>query len=549
MHAMEIPDKTEDKTPPDLPALMTEFAKWAVLETDAQTIGDAVAHAANFDGAQQAWRDLASATLRDAISDVEHPYDVIDRWREGLNERETRVFDDRISTLSAVSTLEEIGREFGISRQGVQDMERRLVKRLEDFARTQKGSTIRWRIETIRNRLGAAFPVPSASSKLIERVISPNYGSLLLKMAGPYEQQRDWFIHGPSLSSDPTNEILESADEFSCIDSAFARERLNEWGLPGEFHRDWLTRDKTIEYINGRYVRWNTGVGDKLAFALSDIGEPSSLDELIAHIDWQGARGTCQNAAGHDSRIVRISKSMFALRSWEHGEYSNIAASIRSVLEAASGPLHVSDLIHRLPNIKEGSIRSFCAAPMFVQEGGWVRLRSDQEPFRYDGTSIYQSKGVYYLGPGRATLLFEVDNDVLRGSGRPITNACGKILSLDVGDELDFRCADGTNVRVTFRGNSTMGPYMGSARKIVDKQAGKLGDWITIVFDRSEMTARIYSTDVSQFEPSWELVARLTGINPEHGSVELAMALGCDPDDVRPTLLHRNELVVANALP
>ena len=86
----------------------------------------------------------------------------------------------------------------------------------------------------------------------------------------------------------------------------FATDELNAWGLRPELHTEWLQRDGRIMRINDHFVRWDTRVEDKLVFALFDIGEPSTLDELINHINWVGARATCLNAASRDERIVRI---------------------------------------------------------------------------------------------------------------------------------------------------------------------------------------------------------------------------------------------------
>ncbi len=549
MHRLDRLKTTENNPTPDPGRLISDFARWAVAETDAETVGEAIAHAHSHESPLEAWRNSASATLQDGISEVDQ---VVAGWRAGLNAHGTRVFDERISRLSASSTLEEIGRDLGISRQGVQDMERRVVSRLDKFVHSEKGSPIRWRIEAIRYQLGTACPVDRVSSIIEDRGAASNYFELLLKLAGPYVQRHDWLVLRSSLSSDPMDEILASADEFSCIDPEFALDRLREWGLHDAFHRDWLTRDGVIRYINDQYVRWNTNVGDKLAFALFDIGRPCRLDELIAHIGWQGARGTCQNAARNDRRIIRSSPSQYSLRSWNIGSYSSIAAAIRGVLIDAEGPVHMSDLVRRIANdkdIKESSVRSYCSAPMFVQQDGWVRLRSNNEPFEYSSVTFYDTKGIFYLGSSRVTLLFEVDKDILRGSSRTISYACGKILGVEIGDNLEFGSNCGSIIRVTFRASSNSGPYMGSIRKIVEQRGAKLGDWVSIVFDRSDMTANIRCTDISDFEPSWELVGRLTGIDPEQGSSKLAMALGCDTSDIRSTLLKRNDDVVANALP
>ena len=544
--------KIGNGTPPNLERLITDFVRWAAAETDAKTIGEAIAQANSDGGPLEPWEHLASVEIGEATDDLQHPYAIIADWRAKLDEREIKIFDSRIAGEPATATLQEVGDEFGITRERIRQIERGVKEQLASLVRSQTGAPIRWRIETLKKETRSATPLNLVKTLLAHERDSPDYRNLLLEVAGPYDLVNGWIVLRERRGTDPTEKIVASTDEFNCIDMNFATDELNAWGLRPELHTEWLQRDGRIVRINDHFVRWDTRVEDKLVFALFDVGEPSTLDELINHINWVGSRATCMNAASRDERIVRTSQRQLGLKSWGGEEYISIPETIRHVLATENRPMRISELALKLKSergFNERSVFAYCYAPMFIHRGGSVRVRGENEPYDYEGVSINDASGVFHLGRGRASLLFEVDGNAMRGSGRALTYAVGKILEIEVDGDYEFHTSDGEGVRITFPRSSSMGPILGSTRTILDAVQAKHGDWVALLFDKTEMSVEARITDVSSSAPSWGLVARLTGINPEHGSVELAMALGCDPDDVRPTLLHRNELVVANALP
>ena len=61
------------------------------------------------------------------------------------------------------------------------------------------------------------------------------------------------------------------------------------------------------------------------------------------------------------------------------------------------------------------------------------------------------------------------------------------------------------------------------------------------------VTARV--TDVTQYEPGWSLVARLTGIQADDRMDGLAASLQCQRGEVRALLRTRGDKVVIEALP
>ena len=139
--------KTGNGTPPNLERLITDFVRWAAAETDAKTIGEAIARANSDGGPLEPWEHLASFEIGEATDDLQHPYAIIADWRAKLDEREIKIFDSRIAAEPATATLQEVGDEFGLTRERIRQIELGVQEQLASLVRSQTGAPIRWRIE------------------------------------------------------------------------------------------------------------------------------------------------------------------------------------------------------------------------------------------------------------------------------------------------------------------------------------------------------------------------------------------------------------------
>ncbi len=531
---------------------MREFVTWALAETDAQTIGDAISQVISGTRTVEVWQTIAELRLQHASNQPRHPYAILEFWALHLPERERHIFKARIACLEVSHTLQELADYFGVTRERVRQLENRVRHKLTEFTKGIEARPIRWRAETIRQRIGVAAPLAH-----VEHLLSPldgqvDYRSILLRLAGPYDLVNGWVVLRSAVNTDPTTKIRDMADEVGYIDPHLATRELNKWGLDSSFHEDWLIRDARIRKLNGRLVRWGGPIGDKLIIALADIGRPATIDTLLDHIQEDRARTSANNALSGDARAVRVNQAEWALTSWGLSEYSGIAISIRKLLERERQPIPLEGIVTRLRRdlgLNDNSIRAYCQAPMFIFEDGAIYLRGDAEPYVYDNASLHSARGVFALGPHRVSLLFEVDGGLLRGSGRALTQAAGAILDVAVNQQLIFNNRDGGSVTITFPETSIRGPSIGSVRSLAESADAKLGDQLTLVLDRSDMSATAISTDVTQHEPGWPLVSRLTGIDVHAGMEGLAAALHCEKGEVRALLSKRGDEVVKAALP
>ena len=393
-----------------LASRLVEFAAWAQSETDARTLGEAIAVSASRRVPSESWQEISNLELGEIARAPSHPYDIIESWAADLPARDRFIFQHRVASPARSHTLQEIADSLSLSRERVRQVEKRVLSKFVGFSRKKAAAQVKWRLETLRQLVGVAAPVSQVETLLRPNDIRMDYSQLLLKMAGPYEIVGDWIVSRAAMTKDPTQSVIDMADEFGFIDLEDAHERLLSWGMDPSFHISWLTRNGTIRTFDGRLARWVGSIADKLVLALAIIGHPTTLDTLLEWVQEDRSRATATNALSGDSRVVRASSTEWTLVSWGFPEYHSIAMSIRDLLSDSRGPVQIDEIISRIARdfgSAEASIRAYCYAPMFVVQNGWVRLRDDNDEFTYSEDSPRTARGVFRLGQNRVSLLIE----------------------------------------------------------------------------------------------------------------------------------------------
>ena len=530
---------------------MQLLASWAQSEANAESLGEAIAAAMARDEAIHQWDVVAGVSLSSISAPPPHPYAILDSWAEELDEREGVILGHRIHG-DERTTLEGLARMFGVTRERIRQIEGRVQRKLRRFLAGESAKPIHWRASTLRNMVGVAAPRGLAEKLLEAPPGSNDYRTIVLDIAGPYALDGQWLVHQASQADDPSHSILLGADEFGRIDLEVATSELSAWGLNASLHRAWLTRDSAIREFNGELVHWGTSVGDRLAFALADLGRPATMDELIGHIEEDRSRGSALNALASDPRVIKSDQVHYALRSWGLGEFKNIAHAIRELIREAGHPLRIDDVVDQVTRgfgVAESSVRQYIHAPIFVVDRDFVRLRAGDEPFQYPQGSIRRAQGVFVLGSGRVALMRRVDADLLRGSGRILTYAAGDVLRVELNSRITLSNSDGDTVILTYPESSIVGPSVGSVRALAERVSARVGDYLTLIMDRSDLSVHAQLTEIEGSSPSWDLVSRLTGIDAESGMDGLAKSLLCDRTEIRSILRSRGDEVVLEALP
>ena len=529
------------------------FGMWALAETESRTLGEAVAEACGNSLGVNEWEALVSIPLSAISERPLHPYTAIDVWASELEPRSKDIFLKRIANFRPTCTLQELSKIFGVTRERIRQIEARVRSKLNDFLASDEALPVRWRAETIRQRVGVASPTNVVDSLLSTPNGCPDYRAILLDMAGPYEESSGWVVLRSAKLGDPTPEILARTDEVGRINLDLAGNILSDWGLDEQYHLDWLTRDDAIKLFSGQLVLWGASIPDRMAFALADIGHPSDVDHLMDHVGEQRVRGSVVNALSSDPRFAKADLYNWTLVYWGLPEFSSVPYETQNLLEANGGSMPIDQVIGlmgRKFGVIESTSRAYCYAPMFVVEGNSLRIRTrEDKPFSCDPDSIWRTKGVFHLSTGRVSLLTNVDANVLRGSGSQLTHAAGAILNVQVNDNLTFTDSHGAEIRVTFPESVLTGPSLGSIRHIAERLGVAVGDLMLLVLDRSDMTVSAYLVDHLNPKPGWDAVGSLTGIARPADLNSLAAALRCQPRGVRSVLRNRGDTLLLDLLP
>ncbi len=478
-----------------------------------------------------------------------HPYRVLSNWRGQLEPRQKALIDKRMAPQHQAHTLEDISQEFRISRERVRQVEIKIGKKLLKFTQTARGRPIARMLEEVRNTVGAAAPESEVEHLLKAPPNTRDFRDLILTLAGPYQRQQDgWLIQKDARKSDPAQEILASADPAGRINLRLAHEKLAGWGLREQFHIPWLLRNSRVRQFGQQLVIWGKSTPDRIVFALTDTGKPATIGKLMDHIGEKTGRVSKMNTVRKDPRLIRVSMREWGLASWEFPEYSGTANCIRFLIEDEGGRCTTRNLAKRMKQIfkvPNDTTLAYCSAPMFIRKGGWIRLRNKSDkPFRCSPGKIRSTPGVFDLGGKRLGRVLEVNENILRGSGTPLTEAAGAVLDLRVNSKMVFQDQTGNRIIVTFPETSMVKPSLGSVRKTAEKLGASPGQYMTLVLDPPSMSFRAELTGPTGQNPSWETVGRMTGIGKHADQSALARAIHCPEEEVRAALYRREDPVL-----
>ena len=96
-----------------------------------------------------------------------------------------------------------------------------------------------------------------------------------------------------------------------------------------------------------------------------------------------------------------------------------------------------------------------------------------------------------------------MDENTLRGSGTMLAEAAGAILGVQVNDYLTFSDEYGDQISITFPETSIIGPSLGSVRSTAIRLGAKIGDYLTLVLDKSDMSFKAELIDPSNCGRGW----------------------------------------------
>ena len=257
---------------------------------------------------------------------------LIENWTSALSARDARIFAERVVRRPKNKTLRELSNVFGIIGERVRQLESDITRRFHNFLLSARAAPVTRHARAVRHAAGAAV-LPQELPGLLGTSPDASTARVVLAVAGPYQELDDgWHALESAVETDPTPNIEELADELGLIDRATATRLLSAWGLRPELTAAWLTRNGRIKTVKGRLALWKRGAGDRMAFALFDIGRPATIEELKKRMGGNVSYASIMTAFKKDPRVTRVEKKRYALTSWGMPAYSTIADAMINTL-------------------------------------------------------------------------------------------------------------------------------------------------------------------------------------------------------------------------
>lgn len=483
--------------------------------------------------------------------------ELLDRLRDCLNETESHVATVRLLALEGSPTLEEVGKDLALTRERVRQIQVKARTRLEAQLVSPALAPLAWAVQRVASSIGgmASLHESSTMSALTrelgrEVTLDDDSARWLLMLAGPYERRDNWLIRSGVTAPSPLL-IAEFADEQGVIDVASLEEHLTQLPMSNANAARWIEEAGLGKQVAGRLVLWQGSIVDKINVVLAARGEPADAETLVGLVgEGHSVKGT-RNRLFEDDRFARVSKTLWALRTWGLEEYTGIADELRQRIEEHDGVAPLSDVVTEIVEafgVRESSVRLYATAPMFVVEAGTIRLRTADEPYPVD-TDLRDVRGCY---TDESSLIFTitVDKDVLRGSGQQCPISVAGRLGVTPGHPREFEHEAG-RLAVTWVESAGLGPSLGSTRALAELTSAQPGDQLLLTFDLSNSTVHARKIERSAGASPLLAAVDLCGLAlSEHDPrATVARAVGVSASDVGAVLSRRGDKELAALLP
>ena len=509
---------------------------------------------------EKAASKLLSVNLKTLMPTVIPVVTLIDEILMTFDEKVQYVLIKRVFSPEPI-TLDNLGQEFGVTRERIRQIQKRAERTIYQKLAQPHFIPIKWVAMEFRKRIGDLAPLKHPlTTEVIENLLpgdkQPHHIQMLLNLAG-YEISEGWLstTNLDRIKSHLNTFLVEAADEFGVLPENHEVDILKQLCVDSELHQAVLTSLTKISKRAGRYVIWQNSVVDKAVTLLSLRERPADIHTLISEMNESYNATGARDRLSADPRVMRVNKTEFGLRSWGLEEYSGINEEICERIARDGGSAEFEGLVAEVVStfgVAEGSVRMYCAAPMFIVKDGMIELSATEDYLKVS-ENITGVKGAYKPDANEVSMIVSIDKDTLRGSGRSLMPTLTAALKVQPGEERIYKGLNG-NVRITWPMTSALGGSRGSVRDFVLSLNAREGDRVLLVFDTEQMTVRYSLVDENLIRegPSLEAIAELTGVHAENAVAiirKLATAVEVDQKSLRKTLVDRGDVEVVSSLP
>lgn len=459
-------------------------AQWGVFAGSASTWGEAEACLAPDDVPDDVAGALSEIRSRPlpALPAGPDADATLEAWVESLDDRYCAILRGRLVRAPA-RTLDDIGQEYGVSRQRIMQLERKLEDRIPVLLAQEDWRPVRWEVFAVQRRFGAHAPL---SSDEVDYLSSAEgfARSLVVWLAG-YDRGDDRVpARGFTL---PKADELPLLPDLPIIDEEVLHADLAAAGVTDGL-LDWTVDSiEGLSRVDGRAVLWPRNIVDKSYAVLAVRDKQMTPDELAEAIGGGVSVRGLRARLYDDPRLCRVTRHHIGLVAWGGEAYTSVVDLMCNRIE--DGPQPLADLAAELAagfDVSEGSVVWYSAAPVFYVADGLISLRTDEHPFAPRATPEAVPT-LYRVGADELVWSVEVDREVLRGSGRALASEIATFLGMEPGVRITLR-NEVRDVPVNWLVTSHMGPNIGSIKPHVDALGSADGDVVRVTVDRAAHT-------------------------------------------------------------
>ena len=287
-------------------------------------------------------------------------------------EREREIVARRFGLYDRKETLEQIGELLGITRERVRQLEKAVVNRLRESAKTDLPHI--GRVEEVMNSHLSDMGSVAKVDELTPRLATGNTKTDQSKVAFLAHlapklaviEDNDHFFHAVGLAEKHTEKAIRDyvhkiIQAITDIGEPTTIEAISEKvGSKDAKHVAALAGiSRQVATLSGRWglVKWPMvnpkNIRDKIYVVLHDSGQPMHFSEIakaIKQSDFKRKDVTTQaihNELIKDSRFVLIGRGIYALKEWGY-KRGTVADVIAEILKKEGGPLHRDEIVRRV---------------------------------------------------------------------------------------------------------------------------------------------------------------------------------------------------------
>jgi Sigma-70, region 4 len=405
-----------------------------------------------------------------------------------LEERKRAIYARRLVAANP-QTLDELGADFGVTRERIRQIESKLVKDLKkggideivQFANLPKLD----RFVIHQSQLGNA-----ETSKFFGSY--PGSALELLRAAGVVETwDGPWVSVGFKASfrktRGPYYEYFASQLSQKGLTREDAVSELEALGLKAEFVEDFLAAlGLHIPFNRVRPINI-----DAITFVedlLEQAGRPMKWHEEIAPLiagRWN-SRGILGRVQELKDRFTRTDVASYAVASLGLPAYEGITREIEKLVEK-HGPVNINLVIELLTarfDISAESVRAYAKQGQLETVEGIVKINPNAKragvPNIRDLTAD-QLKNIQFFDE-HSTFTTVANEDRLRGSGMPVSRGVAAVVGLAEEHPLQFEVSGLDNCVLNFSWRKGTQPQLGSVRPILEQLGAVEGDFLVLSF-------------------------------------------------------------------